>query len=85
MARSLSTRFRAPRVRPGPSFPEALARLKAGGVLRLTYIRNAPVWDLDDFPVSPEVVSLLTFCSEVAPDNDGLFDGAAPQSWRLRR
>jgi hypothetical protein len=80
--RSPSTRFRAPLQRPGPRFPEALERLRKGGVLRLTYIESQPVWELDDRPVSPEVVSLITSCNEIAPDNDGLFDGAAPQSWR---
>jgi hypothetical protein len=80
-----STRFRPPLARPGPSFSEALQQLRDGGVLRLTYIKNLPVWELNDRPISPEVVSLLSSCSEIAPDNDGLFEGAAPQSWRIRQ
>lgn len=83
--RSSSTRFRAPLRRPGPSFAEALQQLRNGGVLRLTYIKNLPVWDLNDRPVSAEVVALLASHSEIKPDDDGLFEGAAAQSWRIRQ
>jgi N6-adenosine-specific RNA methylase IME4 len=34
---------------------------------------------------SREAVSLLASYSEIAPDKDGLFEGAAPQSWRVRQ
>jgi hypothetical protein len=83
-ARSSSTRFRPPRLRAGPTFVQALRRLQAGKVLQLTYVRSLPHWDLDDRPVSPEVVSLLLGCSEVEPDPDALFPGAPAQCWRIR-
>lgn len=84
-ARSSSARFRSSRQRPGPSFREALERMRDGGVLRLTYIRGLPVWELNDRPVSPEIVSLLTSGNTVEPDGDGLFADQPCQSWRIRR
>jgi hypothetical protein len=77
-------RFRSSRQRSGPSFAEALKALRAGGVLRLTYVGGSQAWDLNDRPVSLETVVLLTSCREIVPDDDSLFANAAPQSWRIR-
>jgi hypothetical protein len=86
MARSSSVRFRAPQQRPGVTFPMALEALRAGDVLQLTFIKAAPIWSISDYPVSPEVASLLLSHSEIEPCGDGLpFDGAASQTWKIRR
>jgi hypothetical protein len=85
VTRSPSTRFRAPQLRPGPSFAQARERMQAGALLRLEYSRGAPIWELEGKAVSPEIVSLLISCRDVEPDNDSLFDGAAAQTWKIRR
>lgn len=79
------TRFRSPRQRPGPDFPEALERLRSGAVLRLEYQNGRPSWSIGDGPpVPPEVVALLLGCKEIEAAGDGLFDGAPSQTWRLK-
>ena len=82
--RSPSTRFRAPNQRPGPSFVQALALMRAGGLLQLTYIKGAPVWELGGFAISPETVALLACCQDVEPTGDALFSGAPGQTWRIK-
>jgi hypothetical protein len=83
MARSI--RFRAPKRRPGPSFPEALRRMREGALLRLTYVKGAPGWEIDGEPVAPETVALLSSSNEIVADSDALFDiGVMPQTWRAR-
>ena len=85
-SRSLSTRFRPPRLRPGPSFSEALQKLRDGAVLRLEYDQGHPSWSLGDGqPVSVELVNLLLSCQGIEPDRDGLLDDVPAQTWRLRR
>ena len=84
MARPLSSRFRTPLNRPGPSFAEAIEHMRGGSILTLTYIGGAPVWDLDDGPVAPEVVALLLACQEIVATGDALFDGAMSQTWASR-
>jgi hypothetical protein len=69
----------------GLTFRAAIALLRDGGLLYLTYIRNQPVWDLNGFGVAPEVVSLLLACGDVEPAGDGLFAGVPCQTWRLRK
>jgi hypothetical protein len=85
MARSLSTRFRAPLQRPGVTFPTALEALQAGEVLTLTFIKAAPIWSIGEHPVSPEVASMLLSHAAIEPCGDGLpFVGAASQTWRIK-
>jgi hypothetical protein len=84
-ARSSPTRFRAPRLRSGPGFTEAIKQMQNGALLKLEYMRGAPCWSLGDgLPVSPETVSLLLANKEIEAAGDVLFDGAASQTWRLR-
>jgi hypothetical protein len=80
-----SQSFRTPRQRKGPTFPEALQQLRAGGVLRLTHTKNGQAWDLDNRPVALEIVVLLTSHNEIRPDDDALFENTAAQSWRIRQ
>jgi hypothetical protein len=80
-----SVRFRAPRLRPGPTFAQATERMRGGALLRLEYRQGAPAWTLDSVDVALEVVALVLACGEVEPDNDSLFAGAANQTWRLRQ
>lgn len=82
VARAASTRFRAPKQRPGPSFIQALERLRAGGLLRLQYIKSQPVWEIDSLGVAPETVALLLGSGEIETCGDALFPGAAGQTWR---
>lgn len=85
-SRSASTRFRTPAQRPGVTFPMALEALHAGEVLQLTFIEAAPIWSISDYPVSPEVASLLLSHSEIEPCGDGLpFAGSASQTWKIRK
>jgi hypothetical protein len=58
--------------------------MRGGGLLRLTYIRGAAHWEIDDYPVSPEVVSLLLTCKEIVSTGDALFEGAMGQAWEAR-
>jgi hypothetical protein len=86
MARSSSVRFRAPSARPGVTFPMAIEALRSGEVLQLTFIKAMPVWSISEHPVSPEVASLLLSHAAIEPCGDGLpFDGAASQTWKLRK
>ena len=80
------TRFRSPRRWPGPDFPQALAKMKAGSPLRLTFLpNNKSLWEIDGLGrVDPAVVALLTNCKEIEPSDDALFAGAPAQTWRLR-
>jgi hypothetical protein len=80
-----STRFRAPQVRPGPTFAQARAQMRAGAALHLTYIEGRPTWELNDHGVAPEVVSLLLACSEIIAADDVLFPGEPSQTWKARR
>jgi hypothetical protein len=84
-ARSSSARFRSPNQRIGPSFAEAIERMKAGGLLRLQYVRSRPVWNLDDTLVSPETVALIMGCGYMEATGDALFPGAVSQTWRVSR
>jgi hypothetical protein len=84
--RSSSARFRPLLARPGVTFPMALEAMHAGEVLALTFIKAAPVWSIGEYPVSPEVASLLLSHSAIEPNNDGLpFDGSASQTWKIKR
>jgi hypothetical protein len=86
MARSSFVRFRAPKARPGVTFPMALEALRAGELLQLSFIKAAPIWSIGEYPVSPEVASLLLSHAAIEPCGDGLpFDGAASQTWRIRQ
>jgi hypothetical protein len=80
-----STRSRAPRLRPGPTFAQAIERMRGGALLRLEYLKGAPVWTLGGVDVAPEVVALVLACGEVEPDNDSLLAGAPGQTWRFQR
>jgi hypothetical protein len=83
--RSSSVRFRTPLQRPGVTFPMALEALRAGEVLTLTFVKEQPVWSIGNYPVSPEVASLLLAHSQVTPNNDGPpFEGSASQTWRIK-
>ena len=82
-ARSSATQFRSSQKRSGPSFGEAIERLRNGGLLRLEYDRSKPAWTLDDQAISPEVVTIFLSCGEVEAADAGLFDGAAGQTWRV--
>jgi hypothetical protein len=77
------TRSRAPRQRSGVSLPRALERMKAGISLRFEHDRGRPSWSLGGETVSAEIANLITATKGVEPDNDGLFDGAIAQTWRL--
>ena len=72
------------RQRPGPTFPEAIARMRESAILYLMYVRNRPVWDLNGREIAPEVIALLTACADVEPAGDGLFAGMPCQTWRIR-
>ena len=86
MARPSSVRFRPLTARPGVTFPMAIEALRAGEVLTLTFIKEQPVWSIGNYPVSPEVASLLLAHSAIEPNNDGLpFAGATSQTWRIRQ
>ena len=84
-ARLSSTRFRGPRLRPGPTFAQALERMRDGAVLRLEYDQGAPAWELGGLGIAPEVVALILACREVEAADDSLFAGVPCQTWRLRR
>jgi hypothetical protein len=84
-ARSSATRFRAAKLRSGPTFPQALERMRAGRLLRLEYFQGRPVWEVGGLHVSPETVSLLISCGDIEPDNDTLIPGTPSQTWRLRK
>jgi hypothetical protein len=77
------TRYRPPRLRPGLSFPRAVEKMRAGGLLRLQYVQGKPVWEIGDLGVDPETVALLISCKEIEPADDALFIGAPSQTWRL--
>ena len=51
--------------RTGPSFTEAIERMKAGEVLRFAFDQGSPAWSIGDESISAEVVSLLLSCREV--------------------
>jgi hypothetical protein len=84
-ARSSSTRFRPSNQRLGPSFAEAIGRMKTGEVLRFAFDRSRPAWSIGDESISTEVVSLLLSCREVEADVDTLFPNTPAQVWRLRK
>ena len=80
-----SQSFRAPARRKGSTFPEALRRMREGALLRLTFVKGVPGWEIDGEPVAPETVALLSSCNEIVADSDALFDtGVMPQTWRAR-
>jgi hypothetical protein len=79
-----AARFRAPRGRPGPTFAQARAQMRAGAVLRLAYVKGRPAWTLGDLDVAAETVSLLLACNEIVAAGDALF-GEPSQTWRLRQ
>jgi hypothetical protein len=83
--RSQSTRFRPAKLRSGPSFAQALERLRGGGRLSLTYFQNKPVWEIDGWTVSPEIISLLLASHSVVPDGDALIPDMPSQSCRRSR
>jgi hypothetical protein len=66
------------------SFPQAIEKMKSGASLRFEHDQTRPAWSIDGEPVHPEVVNLLITTKGVEPDNDGLFDGAVAQTWKLR-
>ena len=82
--RSAATQFRASQKRTGPTFIEAIERMKAGEVLRFAFDQTRPAWSLGDEAVSPEIVTLLISCREVEADVDTLFPNTPAQAWRLR-
>ena len=84
-ARSSSARFRSSNQRVGPSFAEAIERVKAGEVLRFAFDQGSPAWSIGDESISAEVVSLLLSCREVEADVDILFPNTPAQVWRLRK
>jgi hypothetical protein len=79
-----STRFRAPQSRSGPTFAQAIERMRSGALLRLEYRQGAPAWTLSGVDITSEVVALILACGEVEPDNDSLLVGTPGQTWRLR-
>jgi hypothetical protein len=83
-SRSSSGRFRAPRLRPGLSFAQAIERMKTGKVLRFAFDRSRPAWTIGDESISAEIVSLLLSCREIEADVDTLFPNTPAQSWRIR-
>jgi hypothetical protein len=84
-ARSSSARFRASNRRVGPTFIEAIERMKSGEVLRLEYLKGRPVWSIGNEIISAEVVSLLTSCREIQADGGSLLPNTPAQVWRLRK
>ena len=81
---SRSSRFRPAKLRPGPSFAQALGLMRDGAILRFEYDQTRPSWSLGDQPISLETVNLLISCGDVQPDSDTLFPGAPAQCWRIR-
>ena len=70
--------------RPGLNSTQAIARMQAGAVLSLQYVRAKPVWELGRFEVTPEVAAHLVDCAQVEAANDSLILGLPGQTWRLR-
>jgi hypothetical protein len=66
------------------NFGQAIARMRAGAILNLQYVRAKPVWELGRFEVAPEVAALLVDCKQVEAANDSLIPGLPGQTWRLR-
>jgi hypothetical protein len=84
-ARSPAAQFRSSQKRTGPTFVEAIGRMKTGEVLRFAFDQTRPAWSLGNETISSEVITLLISCRDVEPDSDTLFDGAPAQTWRLRK
>jgi hypothetical protein len=84
MVGSSATQFRTSQKRTGPSFIQAIERMKAGALLRFAFDRSRPAWTLGDEVVSPEIVSLLLATREIEADHDTLIPNTPAQVWRLR-
>jgi hypothetical protein len=80
-----STRSRTSRPRSVfITFPEALEKMRIGRLLRLTYVRSEPVWEIGNRSITPETAALILAHEGVKSCGDGLFDGLPCQSWRRR-
>jgi len=71
--------------RPGLSVAEALAKMKAGELLKFEFGKSRPAWSLCGEAIAPETVSLLLATKEVEPDPDTLRDNVPAQVWRMRK
>jgi hypothetical protein len=80
----MGTRFKTLKQRRGPSFPQAMEKLREGETLTLEFFSGQPRWELCGREVPIETVAMLLASREVVADPDALFDGALAQTWRVR-